>query len=210
MFAYINISGGNLIKSYKFDQQHLNMFLNNVQCTLCILICVLIICIFIFSSKSEITPTISPLRGFFLNLSLFAFHAQDEKNQIITTNVWLNLVSHILDVESRAPNDNISFKQVGRVSTFRLAGVTPADIVQWTAQICDHGHMWGAFRPLRGPFWPLRGQNARLRRPPDACGAQAAAPAAQQLDFLDFRCPPESAWFWFKNDGLWNFSYSFI
>ena len=100
MFAYINISGGNLIKSYKFDQQGLNMLLNNVQCTLCILICVLITCIFIFSSKSEITPTITPLRGFFLNLSWFAFHAQDEKNQIITTNVWLNLVSHIIDVES--------------------------------------------------------------------------------------------------------------
>ena len=116
MFAYINISGGNLIKSYKFDQQRLNMLLNNVQCTLCILICVLIICIFICSSKSEITPTITPLRGFFLNLSWFAFHAQDEKNQIITTNVWLNLVSHILDVESRSPNDNISFKQVGRIS----------------------------------------------------------------------------------------------
>ena len=101
MFAYINISGGNLIKSYKFDQQYLNMLLNNVQCTLCILICVLITCIFIFSSKSEITPTITPLRGFFLNLSWFAFHAQDEKNQIITTNVWLNLVSHIIDFESK-------------------------------------------------------------------------------------------------------------
>ena len=62
-------AAGNLIKSYKFDQQYLNMLLNNVQCRLCILICVLIICIFIFSSKSEIAPTITPLRGFFLNLS---------------------------------------------------------------------------------------------------------------------------------------------
>ena len=135
MFAYINISGGNLIKSYKFDQQYLNMLLNNVQCTLCILICVLIICIFICSSKSEITLTITPLRGFFLNLSWFAFHAQDEKNQIITTNVWLNLVSYILDFEPRALNDNISFKQVGRVSGRVLSNILCGKLVchqEWT------------------------------------------------------------------------------
>ena len=109
MFAYINISEGNLIKSYKFDQQYLNMLLNNVQCTLCILICVLIICIFIFSSKSEITPTITPL---LLEFIIICFSCAGRKEPDHNDKCLVELGESYYRFWIK--NDNISFKQVGR------------------------------------------------------------------------------------------------